>query len=74
MSPSAVITTVVVWFMLRSVAGDPVILYEFTPRFTIQFGLDHLGGLYAGMVSLMWPIVLLYTFSYMEGDPRERSF
>ena len=22
----------------------------------------------------MWPVVLIYTFSYMEGDPRERSF
>ena len=70
----AIVTTIVVWFMLFNVSGEPVILYEFVPRFTLQIGLDHLGKLYAGMVSLMWPIVLLYTFSYMEHDSRQRSF
>lgn len=70
----AIVTTIVVWFMLFNVSGEPVILYEFVPRFTLQIGLDHLGKLYAGMVSLMWPIVLLYTFSYMEHASRQRSF
>ena len=70
----AIVTTIVVWFMLFNVSGEPVILYEFVPRFTLQLRLDDLGKLYAGMVSLMWPIVLLYTFSYMEHDSRQRSF
>ncbi len=70
----AIVTTLVVWFLLLHVSGSDVILYEFTPRFTIQIGLDRLGKLYAGMVSLMWPIVLLYTFSYMEHDSRQPSF
>ncbi|MBQ1515296.1 MAG: hypothetical protein IIZ51_05550, partial [Lachnospiraceae bacterium] len=70
----AIVTTLVVWFLLLHVTGSDVILYEFTPRFTIQIGLDRLGKLYAGMVSLMWPIVLLYTFSYMEHDSRQPSF
>lgn len=70
----AVLTTIVVWFLLLNVGKDPVVIYAFSPGFSVQFGLDHLGKLYAGMVSLMWPIVLLYTFSYMEHDTRQRSF
>ena len=70
----AVVTTIAVWIILFGVSGEPVVLYEFMPHFSLQLGLDHLGRLYAGMVSLMWPIVLLYTFSYMEHDNRQRSF
>ena len=71
---AAVITTIVVWVMLFTVPGDPAVLYEFFPGFSLQFGLDRLGRLYAGMVSAMWPIVLLYAFAYMESDKRQRSF
>ncbi len=70
----ALVTSVLVWVLLFCVPGDPVILYEFEDRFTLQIGLDHLGKLYAGLVSVMWPVVLLYAFSYMEHDRRQRSF
>ncbi|MCF0145778.1 MAG: proton-conducting membrane transporter, partial [Eubacterium sp.] len=39
-----------------------------------EFGVDGLGKLYAALVSLMWPIVLLYAFSYMKHEKRQRSF
>ncbi len=70
----AVVTTVVVWVLLFTVSKEAAVLYEFTPGFSLQFGADGLGRLYAGLVSVMWPVVLLYAFSYMEHDSRQRSF
>ena len=71
---TALVTSVLVWIMLLTLPGDPVILYEYIPGFSLQIGLDGLGRLYAGLVSFMWPFVLLYAFSYMEHDSRQRSF
>ncbi len=70
----AVVTTVLVFVLMASVSSDPAVLYTFLPGFTLQFGVDGLGRLYAALVSLMWPVVLLYAFSYMEHDRRQRSF
>ena len=70
----AIVTTITVWVLLFAVSGESQVLYEFAPGFTLRFGADGLGRLYAGLVSLMWPIVLLYAFSYMEHDNRQRSF
>ncbi len=70
----AIITTAVVLMLVFKLPGDPAMLYEFAPGFKVAFGVDGLGKLYAVLVSLMWPIVLLYSFSYMEHDNRQRSF
>ena len=46
----------------------------FFPGFTLCLGIDGMGALYAGLVSLMWPVVLLYAFAYMKNEERRRSF
>ena len=70
----ALATTAVVLYMVTSISGEAQALYTFAPGFTFAFSVDALGKLYAVLVSLMWPIVLLYAFSYMEHDGRQRSF
>lgn len=70
----AIITTAVVLLLAIRSSGEFRTLLTIAPGFKFILGLDGLGKLYAVLVSLMWPIVLLYTFSYMEHDDRERSF
>jgi len=74
METAALITSVFVWFFLLSPRGNAEILYTFFPGFTISLGIDGMGALYAGLVSLMWPVVLLYAFAYMRNEERQRSF
>ena len=56
------------------VKREPVRVYSFTGSFSIAFGLDGLGSLFAGMVSLMWPLVMLYTFDYMRREKQKNKF
>ena len=70
----ALITTAAVLLLAIKAQSGWFSLLDFAPGFKFVLGLDGLGKLYAVLVSLMWPIVLLYTFAYMEHDDRERSF
>ncbi len=71
-----ILTSVVVWILMAAIGigSEPAILYSFTRGFSISFGLDGLSVLFATMVSVMWPLVLLYAFDYMHGDAKGRSF
>lgn len=68
------ITTVLVWVALMRVRREPVEVYSFTRGFSIDFGLDGLGSLFAGMISLMWPLVMLYAFDYMRDEEDKNRF
>ena len=70
----ALCTTAVVFWLLFTVSGESATLYNFAPGFAVQFALDGCGKLYAALVAIMWPIVLLYAFSYMDHENRQRSF
>ena len=74
METTAVLTTVVVWILLLTLPQDRTLLCTILPGFSLQIGADGIGRLYAGLVSLMWPVVLLYAFAYMGHDARQRSF
>ncbi len=69
-----VLTSILVWAALMLLKGRPITVYSFTSGFSITFAVDGLGSLFAGMVSLMWPLVMLYAFSYMREESRKNSF
>ena len=68
------ITSLLVWIAILGCGGHPVTVYNFTSGFSITFGADGLSCLFAGMISLMWPLVTIYAFSYMEDDDRPFAF
>lgn len=68
------LTSVLVWICLAQVRREPVEVYSFTRGFSIDFRLDGPGMLFAGMISLMWPLVMLYAFDYMQGTKRQNMF
>lgn len=68
------ITSVLVWLVMLKAAKDPVDIYHFTDIFSIGFQIDGLGCLFAGMVSVMWPLLMLYAFGYMEHSARKNLF
>lgn len=68
------ITSVLVWIALFGVRRESVEVYSFIRGFSISFGLDGLGSLFAGMISLMWPLVMLYAFDYMRHSEQKNKF
>lgn len=70
----AVATSILVWCSLLQGVREPYTIYSFTNGFSVTFRLDGLASLFAGMISVMWPLVLLYAFDYMKESFRQNVF
>ena len=71
----ACLTSAFVFLTLLHVPrGTAVTVYSFISGFSIGFMTDGPAILFAGMVAVMWPLAILYGFSYMEHEPRQNSF
>ncbi len=49
-------------------------MIRFTDDLVFAFRIDGLGMLFALLVSVLWPFSLLYSYEYMEDDPRPGTF
>ncbi|MBQ8201133.1 MAG: proton-conducting membrane transporter [Clostridia bacterium] len=68
------LTSVLVWAVLLSRTNADVILCRLTDDLPITFRVDGMGCVFAGLVSLLWPIATLYGFEYMKHEERENTF
>ena len=68
------ITSILTWICLLKVGVVSATLYSFTRGFSIDLRADEPARLFATMVSLMWPLVMLYAFEYMSHTKRGNSF
>lgn len=68
------ITSILTWICLWKVGIVSATLYSFTRGFSIDLRADEPARLFATMVSLMWPLVMLYAFEYMSHTKRGNSF
>ena len=50
------------------------VLFRFTSNLTLSFRLDGMGTVFAAIVSVLWPLCVLYAFEYMEHEKHERIF
>lgn len=73
---TACVTSVFVWILILTVRSGrgPAGVLLFANGFSLAAGADGLSCLFAGMISVMWPLVLIYAFSYMEHDPTKDRF
>lgn len=69
-----VLTSILVWAGLFSVHGESAQIYSFAKGFTIELSLDGSSAFFAGMISIMWPLIMLYAFEYMKETSRQASF
>ncbi len=69
------LTSVLIWIAIAKVQrGRPVVIYSFTEDFFIEFCMDGPAMLFAGMISILWPLVMPYAFEYMEHERRKNGF
>ena len=67
-------TSILVWTVLLSDSGEPFILYHLTDALPLTFRVDGMSRVFAGLVSLLWPLASLYGFEYMHHEERENAF
>jgi len=70
----AVLTSILVWMLILAPPSGSLTVFKFTGNLSITFHMDGLTRVFAGMVSLLWPLALLYSFEYMKHEGHEKVF
>ena len=68
------LTSLLVWAALLRGSCPAFSLYYFPRGFSVDFHVDGLTMVFAGMISVMWPLVTLYAFDYMFHVSHRNSF
>lgn len=68
------INALVVLSLLMNQPQETFTLMRFTGNLTIAFRLDGLAGVFAGLISVLWPLATLYSFEYMKHEKNENVF
>ncbi len=63
-----VITTALVWTLLLNKPEASINVFAFVEKIDISFAMDGLSMIFAGMISVLWPLAVLYSFEYMEHE------
>ncbi len=67
-------TSALAWLVILNRPTRALELFSFTRDLTITLNLDGCGSIFAGLVSLLWPLATLYSFEYMKHEQRKKGF
>ena len=67
-------TSVIVWSLILGGTTDVFHVVHFFNDMSISFKIDGMTMVFAGLVSLLWPLATLYGFEYMEHHKRQSTF
>lgn len=69
------ITSIITWILLFTIKeGRKFIIIQFFEGLDMSLKLDGLGKIFSGMVSVLWPLAMLYAFSYMEHAKKKNIY
>lgn len=63
-----VLTSIITWIYLFTLKDVNFTIIKFSSLISFGLKLDGLGMIFAGMVSILWPIAMVYLFEYMKHD------
>ncbi len=69
-----IINSALVWILLLNRPDDVFTLVRFSGNLSIQFKVDGLSMVFAGLVASLWPLATLYSFEYMTKEERRENF
>lgn len=68
------VTSAIVLSLLAHGTTDTLHLIYFVRGLSISFKIDGMTMVFAGLVSILWPFAMLYSFEYMEHEGHEKIF
>lgn len=71
---AVILNSVLVWMLLFHRPEEGFTLLHFTGNLSVTFRLDGLACVFAGLISLLWPLATLYSFEYMKHEEHEKVF
>ena len=67
-------TSILTWLLILFAPEETYTLMHFSGPITLGFRFDRLGRLFAGLISVLWPITTVYAFEYMKDFQRQNLF
>ena len=67
-------TSLIVWNLILHGTTEVFHVVHFVNDLSISFKIDGLTMVFAGLVSVLWPLATLYGFEYMEHHERQNTF
>lgn len=67
-------TSCIVWGILLGGTTEVFHVVHFVKDLSISFKVDGMTMVFAGLISVLWPLATLYAFEYMEHYERENTF
>ena len=68
------ITSLIVWMLVLNRPTEALTVVNYTGNLSIAFSMDGLSMVFAGLISILWPLATLYSFEYMKHNKREKGF
>ena len=68
------LTTILTWICIFLVKDEKFLILEIVKNYSICLRFDALGKVFAGMVSILWPLALMYSYGYMKHDARKQTY
>ncbi len=69
-----ILTSILVWIMLLTRTDTRFDLFTVMEGLTLSFKVDGMSCVFAGLVSILWPLASLYGFEYMTHEERPNTF
>ena len=67
-------TSVVVWLLLLGGRTEVFEVVHFVNALSISFKIDGMTMVFAGLITVLWPLATLYAFSYMDHAKYDKTF
>lgn len=71
---AVILNSILVWYLLLHHSDSTFVLAHFTGDLSINFRVDGMSMVFAGLVSALWPFATLYAFEYMTKEEHEKIF
>ena len=69
-----VLTSALTWGLILTCETEGITLLHFADSLVLRLRFDGLGRFFAGIIATLWPLTVLYAFSYMEQEERQSTF
>ena len=71
---SVILTSLITFVFLFTINSETSKIIILSEKINLGIKLDGLGKIFAGMVSLLWPFSLLYSYAYMKDEERKEKY
>ncbi|MBR5127672.1 MAG: proton-conducting membrane transporter, partial [Roseburia sp.] len=68
------LTSGLVWALIAGGTTEVFHVVYFVHELSISFKIDGMTMVFAGLISILWPVATLYAFEYMEHEKNEKTF